>query len=643
MNTEMERKHHLKKLLHPEQIVTLVKDFARLLGPEVSLAVSDRPGHLLESHGPFPTDVAHALWKAVPEAAGRGELSRAEVVITSQGAATPICVETQRVGLILATGPLPPLARTEATLIACRRALESLAGLTLEKRAIARETLDRYREINLLYNLGETLATYLDVDGLLHRVLTEASQIIQARQGAILLYNEAGELAIAASTRLTAELETAIREGHTPAEEVAYTGKSQIVNDFTNTERQNPLLAVPLRTSGRQLGAILLAGKVRGTIFTASDEKLLSALAWQAAISLENARLFDDVRRQRDEITTMKHYMDSIFNSIAGGVITTDLYGVITTFNQAAEMILRVPAREVVNRPYRQALGFLRSTSLPPLIEDVRRHFRTYINQEIYAYLPQGEQLHLNVSLSTLQGSGGEALGVAIVLDDMTEKHRYEQERALVSRYLPAGLVDRLPDDMAEVGLRGERRVITVLFSDIQGFTGFSEINPPERAVKVLNGYLSLAGAAIRFNRGIVDKYMGDAVMALFNTPLLEEEEHGWRAVQAAWTLKKAVESYHQDIPPEERLFLGIGICTGEAVVGNVGTEDRMEYTAIGDTVNLAKRLQESAGPGQIIISHLTWEMARDRVQVKPLPAIQVKGRQAFTRIYEVAGLVDTG
>jgi len=642
---DIERKLRLKKLLYPEQIRTLLKDFAPLLGPGVSLAVSDEPGHLLGSHQSFPPEVAHTLWKAMQVGQLSTAAEAAEVTITSQGAATPIRVEMQRVGLILATGPLPPPARTQAALTTLKHALESLAKVALEKRAIAHETLDRYREINLLYNLGETLATCLDVDELLQQVLTEASQIIQAHQGAVLLYDEAGELVTAASTGLTKDLERAIVGGQMLAEVVARTGKPQIVNDFDgfpDREQRIPLLAVPLRTSERQLGAILLAGKAKGaaSVFTAGNEKLLSALAWQAAIALENARLFDNVRQQRDEIATMKHYMDNIFASIASGVITTDIHDIITTFNRAAEMILLIPARHAVNRPYRQVLSFLRSTSLPTLIEDVRQHRRTYADKEICSYLPQGEQIYLSVSVSTLMGSGRETLGVAIVVDDVTEKHRYEQERALVRRYLPSGLVDRLPHDLAELGLRGERQVITTLFADIQGFTGFSEVNPPERVMEVLNGYLTLAGAAVRFNQGIVDKYMGDAVMALFNTPLLEEKEHAWRAVQAAWALKKAVESHHHHVAPEDQLSLGIGICTGEAVVGNVGTEDRMEYTAIGDTVNLAKRLQENARPGQILISHTTWEIVRDRVQVNPLPAIRVRGRQTFTSIYEVVGLI---
>jgi class 3 adenylate cyclase len=138
-----------------------------------------------------------------------------------------------------------------------------------------------------------------------------------------------------------------------------------------------------------------------------------------------------------------------------------------------------------------------------------------------------------------------------------------------------------------------------------------------------------------------VDKYIGDEIMALFNTPLLELEDHAWQAVRMAWTLQQAVRAYHEYVPPEEQLSLGIGICTGEVVVGNVGTEERMEYTAIGDAVNLAKRLQDTARPGQILISHETWQRVQDWVRVKALAPIQVKGRQAFTRIYEVTGLID--
>jgi adenylate cyclase len=629
----MDAKPRLKRLLQTNQITPFLEEFANLLGPGISLAVSDAPNHLLASVGHSPPEATQSLWEAMLEAT-----EPAEIITTEQGVAAPIQIREHQVGLVIATGRLEQPALTKTALRALTYVIGSLAEVFLERRALARETLDRYREVNLLYSLGETLATCLDMNELLQRVLAEACQIIHALQGAVLLYDETGELVTAASTEMPERLESAFVEGYDLAEEVARTGRPQIINEHGVP---TPLLATPLLASERRLGAILLAGKADNSIFTAGDEKLLSAIAWQAAISLENARLFDDVRQQRDQIATMKGYMDNIFASIASGVITTDTEDVIVTFNRAAEKILRIPALKAINRPYRQVLDFLRYTPLPSLIEQVRQRLATYTTQEISSRLPQGEHIHLNLNLSTLLDSVGEILGVAIVIDDVTEKRRYERERALIRTYLPAGLVDHLPYEMAEVGLRQERRVITTLFADIRGFTSFSEINPPERVMEVLNNYLRLAEAAVRFNWGIVDKYLGDAVMALFNTPLLEQKDHAWQAVQMAWTLKEAIEAYHQYISPEEQLQLGFGICTGVVVVGNVGTEDRMEYTAVGDTVNLAKRLQENAHPAQILIAHETWALVKDRVKVNPLPAIRVKGRQAFTRVYEVTGLID--
>ncbi|HET90468.1 MAG TPA: GAF domain-containing protein [Chloroflexi bacterium] len=631
----MEDKVKFGKLFHFRQLALLLEDFALLLGPQAVLAVSDRPDRLSgdRQYPPdrvIPPETVTALWQAASDAA--------DVVISSQGAAVPLCLESQRVGLIVAVGELPPAPQTRAVLTTFRHTLEALAQVALEKRAVTREALDRYREVNLLYSLGETLTTCLDMDELVQLTLTEASQIIQAQCGIVLLYDEAQELVPAASTGEAANIEVVATAGEALAKEVAETGKPQIAN---GGEHQIPLLAVPLLTTDRHLGVILLAGK-KG-IFTAGDEKLLTALAWQAAIALENARLFEDVRQQRDEIAMMKRYMDYIFASIASGVITTDNQDIITTFNRAAETILRIPAYEAVNRPCTEALRFLRHTSFPQLVQDVKTSHKAYVSREIAPRLPQGGRLYLNMSISLLQGrSAEETLGVAIVFDDVTEKQRYERERAVVRRYLPAGLVDRLPHDMTELGLAGERRLITTLFADIRGFTSFSEINPPERVVDVLNRYFTLSEAAVRFNWGIVDKYMGDAILALFNTPLLEQKQHAWRAVHMAWVLNQAIATYHDYLPPDERLGMGFGISTGIVVVGNVGAEDRMEYTVVGDTVNLARRLQENAQPGQILISHETWELVRDQVEVNILPAMRLKGRRSFTRVYEVVSLGKT-
>lgn len=626
--------NRLKKLLPAHNLKALLRCFGTVLGPDVPLAVvdGDGPSPVLFSHLAFPSERIQPLVEAAAETD--------EIVHLPQGAAACMYVESEPAGFVLATGPLPPAPQIDALLSALRQSLESLAQATLERRAVAHEALARYRELNLLYDLGETLATCLNVDELLQRVVTEATRIIQARQGALLLLDGDGGLSVAAQTHpsdTSTPFPTSI--GRALAEQVAQSGKSQIVNQTSITEGVDvtiSLLVTPMHTSERKLGAIVLIDKVRGGIFTAGDERLLSALAWQAAIALENARLFDDVRKQRDEIGRMKHYMDNIFASIASGVIVIDSYDILTTFNRAAEKILDLSGQQAINHPYQQALSFLRYTPLPNLIRDVRCHQQAYVAQEISLNLPQGAQRYLSVSLSPFQSNQEESQGVAIVMEDVTDKKMYEHERSMLRRYLPSGLVEQFPRDLTQLGLTEERRVITILFADIRGFTSFSEVNPPERVMDVLNNYLTLAEAAVRFNWGIVDKYMGDAILALFNTPLLEQEDHAWRALRMAWTLREAIQAYHDYISPEEQLFMGFGICTGVVIIGNVGTEGRMEYTAVGDTVNVAKRLQEKAQPGQVLISHETWERVRDRAHGQALPAMRVKGRKTFTRAYEI-------
>ena len=154
----------------------------------------------------------------------------------------------------------------------------------------------------------------------------------------------------------------------------------------------------------------------------------------------------------------------------------------------------------------------------------------------------------------------------------------------------------------------------------------------------ILNAYLSVAADAILRFEGTLDKFMGDAVMGLFNAPLAQDD-HAFLATKAALAMRTAVTQLHHRLPEPLQLQYGIGIHTGEAVVGNVGTEQQMNFTAIGDAVNLAKRLQENAQGGQILLSGETCLRVRGHVQVNPLLPIKVKGRQAFTEVWELVGL----
>jgi adenylate cyclase len=156
--------------------------------------------------------------------------------------------------------------------------------------------------------------------------------------------------------------------------------------------------------------------------------------------------------------------------------------------------------------------------------------------------------------------------------------------------------------------------------------------------IKVLNQYLALAVEAILAQEGTLDKFLGDAVMAIFNAPLLQTD-HTLRAVHAALAMQQAITSYNMNAAQHERLSFGIGLHTGQAVVGNIGTVQQMNYTAIGDTVNVARRLQEQARGGQIILSQAAYEILKDWVMVEDLGNLTVKGRTASVHAYALTGV----
>jgi len=195
--------------------------------------------------------------------------------------------------------------------------------------------------------------------------------------------------------------------------------------------------------------------------------------------------------------------------------------------------------------------------------------------------------------------------------------------------------VDSHPD---KIQLGGERVEITTLFADIRGFTSYSENLTPEELVSVLNRYLAAAADAILEQEGTVDKFMGDAVMAWFNAPI-PQPDHTLRAVRAALGIRDAIRSLHREMPSGAQLNFGLGIHFGEAVLGLVGTEKRLDYTAIGDSVNTAKRIQENSTTNQILMSAAAYKNVSDQVEVRPSEAILAKGKSHPLEVYEIVRL----
>jgi len=215
-----------------------------------------------------------------------------------------------------------------------------------------------------------------------------------------------------------------------------------------------------------------------------------------------------------------------------------------------------------------------------------------------------------------------------------------EMIKRAFTRYVAREVVEEILKDPENLVLSGERRQVTVLFCDVRGFTPMSERLAPEEVVLLLNDFYNLMiETTFKFD-GTLDKFLGDAVMAVFGAPMAHPD-HSARAIRTALAMQEGISGLNEKRARDgkEAISVGIGVSAGEAVAGTVGTEDRMEYTVIGDSVNLAARLESNAKPGQILISHRTYERVRDLVDARPLGRIRVKGKEEEVEVYEVLGL----
>lgn len=392
---------------------------------------------------------------------------------------------------------------------------------------------------------------------------------------------------------------------------------------------------IPILKKQQLIGLLGLGPKTSKQRYTAQDLRLLKTLADQTALALENASLVDRLQRNLAETTHMKNLMNSVFDSIQSGVLTIDKQDKITLFNKSAAAILDLSPQRSIGAAYNELIPALANTIFSNLMKNVVDRDERYTNYEIISELPMRGKVNLTVNLSPLKDAQFHTSGVTVVLEDMTETKRLKAVQNMFRRYVSPAVVDRLPADPSKLELGGHRQQITVLFADIRGFTKFSEHLAPEQLVDTLNEYLSMAASSILMFEGTLDKFVGDAVMGIFNAPL-DQPDHTLRAVRAATAMQRAIHDYHQSIGQERHLSFGVGIHVGEAVVGNVGMSDRMDYTAIGDTVNLAKRIQENTPGDKILISQAVYRAVKDAVKVDFFAEMKVKNREQPVKTYEV-------
>ncbi len=228
------------------------------------------------------------------------------------------------------------------------------------------------------------------------------------------------------------------------------------------------------------------------------------------------------------------------------------------------------------------------------------------------------------------------ATGVASVsyIAKNEAKHR-KHILGVFGRYVSKEVVDHLLKNEKSLELGGKEQEISVLFVDIRGFTSISEKLKPKQVIEFLNYYFSKMTDVVFKNNGTLDKFIGDCIMAVFNSPE-NDPDHAYNAVKTAVEMQEACKKQKQGLPA---IKIGIGVNTGRAVVGNMGSTQRQEFTALGDTVNTSSRLCGEAEGGQIIIGEKTYEQCKNKIKAKKLPPMKVKGKAKALTVYEVLGL----
>ena len=507
---------------------------------------------------------------------------------------------------------------------------------------------EEHSNLVALSNISQMVNSSLEVDEVLRIAMDTVVKMINAERGFLMLRD--GENAMTIRTARNWEQESINSKesstSRTIIGRVIESGKAILTTDAQEDPRfggqesiiahnMRSILCVPLKVKNDLIGVIYADNRIRSGIFTEASRSLLISFANQVAIAIENARLFTSLRHTLAEVTELKNLMDNIFSSIASGVITADIQDQITLCNKAAEAIIGQATPEIVGQQLDQIIPSIAENILPYLAT-MRETNEPITDLEINHILPDRGSVDWRLNLSPLKDANQTTQGVAIVLDDLTERKALEAQRRLFERMVSPAVIQQIDPD--SLRMDGKRTEITILFADIRGFTSFREKQTPEKLVSVLNRYLAAAAEAVLDEEGTVDKFLGDAVMAWFNAPL-PQKDHTLRAVRTALAIRNAIEKLYLELPPEAQLGFGVGIHYGEAVLGLIGTEKKLEYTAIGDSVNTAKRVQENSQKNQILISEDAYKRVKKHIYVDKLDALNVKGKRRPIKVYEVLGL----
>ena len=386
------------------------------------------------------------------------------------------------------------------------------------------------------------------------------------------------------------------------------------------------ILCVPIvNKQGKTIGVTQVLNK-HGSPFGPEDESRLRAFTAQISISLENAKLFADIQN-------MKNYSEAMLESMSSGVVTLDDAGKIATCNVAGLRILRTTGDEILHRAAADVFAGENAWVLGKLAKvESSGEVEVTVDAEI---IVKADRISANLTILPLVSAEQKRLGTMLLIEDISNEKRL---KTTMSRYMDPGVADQLLASGAEA-LGGQAAVATVLFSDIRSFTTISERLGAQGTVAFLNEYFELMVDIIQKEGGMLDKFIGDAIMAGFGVPVAHEDDVD-RAVRAAIAMIRALRQWNvgraaAGKPPVD---IGIGLNTDSVVSGNIGSKKRMDFTMIGDGVNLASRLESACKKygAHILASEHTCDQMRGTYRLREIDLVVVQGKTKPVAIHEI-------
>ena len=517
-------------------------------------------------------------------------------------------------------------------------ALVRQAAIALESRRNSEEMeRDRLQQLELLRIVSE-ISTEIKLAPLLQKLISTITKMLDAERSTLFLNDEK-----------TNELYTEIGEGlgttqirfpnHVGIAGTVFKAVQSVNIPHAYADiRFNPsfdrrtgfftrsILCVPvINKDGKTIGVTQVLNK-RGGTFSEEDEARLKAFTSQIAIALENAKLFDDVQN-------MKNYNESILESMSSGVITLNEDGHVITCNSAGSRIMKVRPGQILNRNAPEVFSGENKWVAEKIDIVVEKQTQqvTMDAEMVFA----GEKVSANVTILPLMSTHQTKLGSLVMIEDITGEKRM---KSTMSRYMDPSVAEKLLQAGAEI-LGGQANIATVLFSDIRSFTTLSEELGPQATVSLLNEYFTIMVDCIQYEGGMLDKFIGDAIMAVFGTPINHDDDED-RAIRAAVNMLRELNAFNLRRAGDDKkpIHIGIGINTDSIVSGNIGSPRRMDYTVIGDGVNLASRLESACKQYHVrlLISEYTFKQLRGTYRSREIDRVIVKGKTQPVGLYEI-------